>query len=164
MEAKWDPKSQLDSSWKPSMAILDLPLGYLDFQCFLEGFQNPPKSQDRQKLVVFTWFLGPINKYKRLPEAVDLTGKQTFADHCRPSGRKLITSDNRTRSQYPQPYAPDKQGPADIHIYICDRRKYSPLYSPPPPEPNLSPSMQRGLQVFLFFVSGPAAWQLTRAL
>ena len=38
------------------------------------------------------------------------------------------------------------------------------LWEPPPPGAILSPSMQRGLQVFLFFVSGPAAWQLTRAL
>ena len=27
---------------------------------------------------------GKQTRYKRLPEAVDLTGKQTFADHCRP--------------------------------------------------------------------------------
>jgi len=84
------------------------------FHVFFEGFQDPPKSEDRQKWKVLWGLQGPITKYKRLPEAVDLTGKQTFADNCRPSGRKLITSDNRTRSQYPQPYAPDKQGPADL--------------------------------------------------
>ena len=65
-----------------------------------EGFQDPPKSQAGQKWKVFTSFLGPITKYKRLPEAVhltgkhtrykklpeavNLTGKQTFTDHCRP--------------------------------------------------------------------------------
>ena len=50
------------------------------FHVFFEGFQDPPKSEDRQKWKVLWGLQGPITKYKRLPEAVDLTGKQT----CRP--------------------------------------------------------------------------------
>ena len=82
--------------------------------------------------------------------------------------------------------APSWLSPRGINIYQCRgmRRAFnhccieyscfmcrmgsaltlSGLWETPPPGAILSPSMQRGLQVFLFFVSGPAAWQLTRAL
>ena len=75
-----ESKSHLDSSWRPYMAILALPLWHADFMYFSKISRTPPNLKTSKSGGYLRTDLGPTARYKRLPEAVDLTGKQT----CRP--------------------------------------------------------------------------------
>ena len=70
---------------------------------FLAGPGQDQESQEPCALMVITWFPGPSNSRLQTADLLSATAEQLTA-----------TAEQQTCTPYPQPYAPDKQGPADL--------------------------------------------------